>query len=396
MLSTALAGCSSPVRIAAVPRGGTENATILGGLTNARFFPDTQVPLLAQEALRGLERERALLGVGPNATLPTASFLALSGGSDDGAFGAGLLCGWTEAGGRPEFKLVTGVSTGSLIAPFAYLGPGWDPQLRAVYTAIRPSDVFLQRPWFDLPFSESLADTAPLFGLISRYANQAMMEAIAGEYQKGRLLLVGTTNLDVQRPVIWNIGAIAASGRPGALDLFRRILVASAAVPALFPPVLIEAEYQGQPYAEMHVDGGAVAQSFLYPSTLGDFMGRRRVTRIRERRAYVIRNARLDPDWASVSRQIFSIAGRAIATMIHYSGHNDILRMQSTTERDGVEFNLAFIGPDFTVERRENFDPEYMRALFDYGFRQARAGYPWRHTHPYRDIQRMAGTSAPR
>jgi predicted acylesterase/phospholipase RssA len=189
----------------------------------------------------------------------------------------------------------------------------------------------------------------------------------------------------VQRPVIWNVGAIAASGHPGALDLFRRILLASAAIPALFPPVMVEVELEGRPYTEMHVDGGAVAQSFLYPSTLGDVMGRRRTVGLRERNAYVIRNSRLDPDWASVDRRIFTIAGRAIATMIHYSGHNDILRMQATAERDGVGFNLAYIGPDFTLERRESFDPDYMRALFDHGYRLARGGYRWRRSHPMRD-----------
>jgi hypothetical protein len=127
LLASPLAACAGPVRVAAVPRASTENATMLGGVSNARFFPDTQVDRLAQEALRALERERTALGAAPGRRLPPANFIVVSGGSDDGAFAAGLLCGWTEAGTRPEFKLVTGVSTGSLIAPFAFLGPEWEP-----------------------------------------------------------------------------------------------------------------------------------------------------------------------------------------------------------------------------------------------------------------------------
>jgi len=231
-------------------------------------------------------------------------------------------------------------------------------------------------------FSESVVDTAPLFLLISRYANADMLTAIAEQYRKGRLLLIGTTDLDVQRPVIWNIGAIAASGRPEALDLVRKILLASAAVPGVFPPVLIDVEAVGQHYQEMHVDGGAVAQTFLYPPQIGILVNLRQGTLARERHAYVIRCGRLDPEWASVDRRLLSITGRAIATMIHYSGYNDVLRIYATARRDGVDYNLAYIGPDFTVEHRESFDPVYMRGLFDYGYQKAINGYRWHKAPP--------------
>jgi hypothetical protein len=231
-------------------------------------------------------------------------------------------------------------------------------------------------------FNESLADTAPLFLLISRYANRDMLAAIANEYKKGRLLLIGTTDLDEQRPVIWNIGAIAASGRPEALDLVRKILLASAAVPGLFPPVLIDVEAGGRHYQEMHVDGGAVAQTFLYPPQIGTLANFRQGPLARERHAYVIRCGRLDPDWASVDRRLLTITGRAISTMIHYSGYNDILRIYSTAQRDGVDYNLAYIGPDFTVEHREDFDPAYMKALFDYGYQKALHSYRWHKAPP--------------
>ena len=283
---------------------------------------------------------------------------------------------------RPSFKLVTGISTGALVAPFAFLGPAYDQQLRQVFTGIGPENVY-ERRWLlsAVLFNESLADTAPLFRLISHYANADMLAAIANEYKKGRLLLIGTTDLDVQRPVIWNIGAIAASGRPEALDLFRKILLASASVPALFPPVLIDVEAQGRHYQEMHVDGGAVAQTFLYPPQVFRLVNLQQ-GRVRERHAYVIRCGRLDPEWASVDRRLLAIAGRAISTMIHYSVDNDILQIYLTAQHDGVDYNLAYIGPDFTVEHRENFDPVYMKALYDYGYQMALHGQPWHKAPP--------------
>ena len=266
MVFTALfvGACASPVRQAAVPAALTEQVSVLG-IPNARFWTDTQGPEMVQEAMRALARERAALpgAARPVTPLPAANYLALSGGSDNGAFGAGLLSGWADNGTRPSFKLVTGISTGALIAPFAFLGPAYDQQLRTIYTGIGPGDVYERRSVLTAVFSDALADTDPLYRLISRYANQDMFAAIAREYAKGRLLLIGTTNLDVQRPVLWNIGAIAASGKPGALDLFRKILLASASIPGVFPPVLIGVESGGQHYQEMHVDGGASAQVFV-------------------------------------------------------------------------------------------------------------------------------------
>lgn len=373
------AGCAGPGRLTAVPSDLTENATALG-IPDARFWADTQGPAMVQEAMRALARERDAAG-GDAARAP-ASYLAISGGSDNGAFGAGLLIGWTESGTRPSFKLVTGISTGALIAPFAFLGPAYDPQLRAVYTAIGPEDVYVQRWLPRAIFTDALTDTDPLFHLISRYADQQMLDAIGREYIKGRLLLIGTTNLDVQRPVIWNIGAIAASRQPGALTLFRKILLASASVPALFPPVMIDVEAAGRHYQEMHVDGGAVAQTFLIPVQVSQSVNLRNSQFARQRTAYVIRNARLDPEWASVDRRLMSVTGRAISTMIHYSGYNDVVRIYFASQRDGIDYNLAFIGDDFVFPHKKNFDTSYMRALFDYGYAEGRGGSAWHKAPP--------------
>jgi predicted acylesterase/phospholipase RssA len=211
-----------------------------------------------------------------------------------------------------------------------------------------------------------------------------MMAAIAEGYRDGRLLFVGTAQLDAQVPVTWNVGAIAASGHPGALNLLRRILLASASIPGAFPPVMFDVTVNGRPHQEMHVDGGAFSQVFLYPRRLTE-LRRMRMTR-RDRvvpaRAFIIRNARLDADWAEVDRRTLTIAGRAIATMIASAGYNDVLRIWSNTQRDGVDFNLAFIGPDFDTAYTEPFDQVYMRALYEYGFARARHGYPWAQVPP--------------
>ena len=200
---------------------------------------------------------------------------------------------------------------------------------------------------------------------------------MAQTYQRGQLLLIGTTNLDAELPVIWNIGAIAASGHPGSLDLIRKILRASSAVPGMFQPVLIDVELGGKSYQELHVDGGAIAQMFVYPPSID----LRREPR-RDRTAYLIRNARQDPKWAEVEPRTLSIAGRAISTMIQASGTNDLLRIYFTAQRDGVDYNLAYIGSDFDAPHTTDFDQVYMNSLFDYAYELGRAGYAWKKEPP--------------
>jgi predicted acylesterase/phospholipase RssA len=369
-----LAACATPSRLEPVPATATIAAQPLG-LSNARFFPAEQPAEMMQEASAAVERQRKALGLAPDAPLPPAQFLSLSGGGDDGAFGAGLMVGWTEAGNRPEFEFVTGVSTGALIAPFAFLGPKYDPQLRAIFTTVSKKDIFTDRGIFGVLWEDAMSDTSPLWHMLSRYVDEPLMAALAEEYRKGRLLLIGTTNLDAQEPCLWNIGAIAASGQPGALDLIRKILRASSAIPAYFQPVLIDIAMDGKKYQELHVDGGATAQMFLYPPAVN-----LRNAPARDRTAYLIRNARENSEWAATRPRTLSIAGRAISTMIKYSGKNDMLRIYNTTERDGVDYNLAYIGKDFSAPGAGNFDKQYMNSLFDYAYQASRQGYAWKKT----------------
>jgi hypothetical protein len=367
--------------LASAPEYIADHITALG-LPNARFWAwfDTQGPLLTREWEQAEQRERAI-----NAgTLPPVSYLAVSGGGGDGAFGAGLICGWFDTGTMPTFKLVSGVSTGSLIAPFVFLGGSYIDQLRKIYTTISDKDIRTMRALnglYGVIFGDALADTSPLYDLISRYVTEQMLADIASAYEKGRLLLIATASLDQQRPVLWNIGAIAASKHPEALELVRKIILASASIPGAFPPVMINVEARGRRYQEMNVDAGVVAQTFLYPVYLG-YRLRTGPSRDRERHAYIIRNSRLDPNWASVSRDFLTITQRAVATMVHYLGYNDMLRIYESARRDHVDYNLAFIDTDFLNKKREAFDPVYMKELFGYSYAKGRAGYAWHKVPP--------------
>jgi len=382
VLALHLAGCASIIRLPPPPPAELEGIEVLG-LPNARFWADGDPAPLRRYLEQVLERQGAIAqGQGPARPAPS-HFLALSGGADDGAFGAGVLTGWTETGTRPSFTMVTGISAGALIAPFAFLGPDFDGQLREVFTETAPGDILrLGRIALSLLFSQSLADASPLAGLIARHADERMLAAIAAEHARGRLLLIGTVNLDVGRPVVWNIGAIASSGHPRALELFRSILLASASIPGAFPPVLIDVEQGGRRFEEMHVDGGAAMQVFLYPAGLAprDIWSRSGLRR--ERTAWVIRNGRLDVVALEAPRGLFSITTRSARTLLHFSGVNDINAIYLTTQRDGVAFRLQSIGAEFEAPRPEPFDTGYMRALFAHGTARGADPASWRSSPP--------------
>lgn len=372
-------------RLPAVPEELALRAEV-PGIPGVRYWVGNDIEPFVRDVLAARERA-AQASASPDVEGEPAplALLAISGGGDKGAFGAGLLCGWTESGRRPSFKAVTGVSTGALIAPFAFAGPEFDHVLRTVYTSLGPSDVARKRSVLAAIIDDGMADNRPLWDVIARYVDDRLMQRIADEHARGRILLVGTTNLDARQPIIWNLGKVASSGAPGALDLIRNILLASAAIPGAFPPTMFRVEIDGTPYEEMHVDGGASAQVFLYPprlravaASLGEEISRSAIV-------YIIRNSLLRPAYTPVERRTISIAGPAIASLIHTQGIGDLYRIYATTQRDGLDFNLAYIDDDFSFEHKTDFDTAYMQALFDYGFRQGRDGYPWKKTPPLFD-----------
>src|SRR5262249_45322760 len=184
-------------------------------------------------------------------------FLALSGGGLYGAFGVGVLLGWTETGTRPPFDVVTGISTGGLIATFAFLGPQYDSVLGTYAQGVALSDVLRRRSVLSLPFADALYSSERLRRKIDEAVTPQVLAEVAQAHAAGRRLYIGTTNLDTRRLIIWDMGEIASRGTPEALELYRAVVLASSSVPGGFPPVRIPVEIDGRCYEELHVDGGA-------------------------------------------------------------------------------------------------------------------------------------------
>lgn len=376
LLPIMLASCANNDRLPALSIADAPAARVLD-IPNARFYASgdsARIAAFAENAL--LERSQSI------AKAREFSFLAISGGGENGAFGAGLLAGWSKRGTRPKFDVVTGISTGALSAPFAFLGSAYDERMRAVYTSIDADDIFQKHsPLLATLTHEALTDTTPLRELILEEMSADFVRRIADEYSKGRLLLILTTNLDQGRAVIWNIGAIAQSEHPKARELIVDILLASAAIPGVFPPVMLDVTADGKRYQEMHVDGGLIAQAFLYPPSYSP--SHLRDSRLRHelpkrRIAYIIRNGRVKRAEAHVKRKTLDISKHAISTIIASSGVNDTYRIYATTKRDGIKFRLAHIKNDFDVVSPGPFDRKYMNALYQYGYQLGRRGYRWR------------------
>ncbi|WP_072392172.1 patatin-like phospholipase family protein [Hyphomicrobium sp. CS1GBMeth3] len=307
-----------------------------------------------------------------------SNMLAISGGAEDGAFGAGLLVGWGASGTRPRFDYVTGVSAGALIAPFAFLGAKGDKALREIFTQYGQSDILTANVLPGLFGGSAVADSKPLARLIEKYADRAFLREIARERRNGRMLLIGTTNIDAQRPVVWDMGRIAMSEHPEALSLFRKVLLASASIPGAFPPVRFKVGAQGQTYEEMHVDGGITQQVFLAPSALAfRKIDRRFGVPTAARRLYIIRNGKVTPEWQPVEERVLPIAQRSISTLTKHQGIGDLYRMYAATRRDGIDYNLAAIPADFTGKSSGPFDRAYMVPLFALGQKLGRTGYRW-------------------
>jgi len=393
-----LQACGSLPRLDAVPSTLTERA-VIPGIPNSRNWLDRDLAPFIQAVLQDDKREReALAKAGKTSDpLPPASLLAISGGGDAGAFAAGLLAGWTAHGSRPEFRVVTGISAGALIAPFAFLGPRYDDVLRSVFTSVRSDDIFHGRNVLVGLASDGMADSGPLSRLVAKYVTPEILAAVAEEYAKGRVLEIGTTDLDAGRPVTWNMGAIASSNAPGALELFRKVMIASTSIPGEVSPVMIDTEVDGKHFQEMHVDGGVITQVFLYPPRiLSDLERATGRPYRRELHAYVIRNGRLEPTWSDTERHTLDIGARAISALIQTQGINDLYRIYQTAKRDGVDFNLAYIGSDFNYPQHAKFDPEYMKRLFDHAYQLSVKGYPWHkeppgEATPVRDGNRVDG-----
>ncbi|MCT4553048.1 MAG: patatin-like phospholipase family protein [Alphaproteobacteria bacterium] len=303
------------------------------------------------------------------------SYLAISGGSDKGAYAAGFLNGWSDAGGRPEFDIVTGVSTGALIAPFAFLGKDYDSTLKKMYTTMKEENIFVSG-FVDvldgLTGGMAVADTSPLREQLEFYITEEIVEKIAVEHRNGRRLYMSSTNLDSQKPIIWNIGEIANSGREDSIDLIHNIMLASSAIPGVFPPVFFDVEYNGNNYKEVHVDGSVVSNVLFPPDVFEKKCGY-------DRKMYIIRNSKLHSEYEVVKPSMFNIFSRSIASVVKYQAYGDLYRMYVVLDNNDIDYNLTYIPDDFDHERENPvFDIEYMRALYDRAYKDSNNNFEWK------------------
>jgi predicted acylesterase/phospholipase RssA len=291
-------------------------------------------------------------------------WLILSEGGEDGAYGAGVLSGWTKEGSRPAFSVVTGTRTGAIIAPYAFLGADYDDPLHQHYTTVTAADIVELRAT-----QESMFDAWPLASLIAKTITPELLRKVADEHQRGRRLFVVTTNLDAARPVIWNMGVIAAQGGEQGLRLFRQVLLASASIPGIFQPVMIEVQSGGQHFQEMHADGGATAPFYVAPES---FLLGATDHRLPASAIYIVINGKLTPEFQMTDRTTASILGRSIGVALKAAARAEIMAVHSVARRQGIDVSVAAVDPGFSYESHGPFDTQRMKALFDLGFEQAR------------------------
>lgn len=310
----------------------------------------------------------------------TRSYLALSGGGADGAYGVGVLNGWTAARTRPTFTVVSGVSTGGLIAPFAFLGPQYDDTLKEVYTSGIAESLLNDPSIMRVLFGSGLFGNTRLRELVARYVGPEIMAQVAREHAKGRNLLVVTTDLDTQRTAIWNMGKIAAVGTPEALKLFRDVMAASASIPLVFPPIMIDAEGQGRKFQEMHVDGGVTAPVLTLPEALlfqsGRMPGSARMD------IYILVNKKIERNFELVSNGTIDVASRSLSAITQSQTRSIIFSTYDFAKRNRLGFHLSYIARDYPAPPSEGFDTTYMRALYQYGYEKAASGQAWTSTLP--------------
>ncbi len=380
ILAALVSGCATFAHVS-VPDKHAAHAQV-SGFKDVRIDGDAPASavrkLLGPELVKLGNRLRARSGNG----IPDVNFLAISGGAQDGAYGAGIVVGWTENGTIPSFDLVTGVSAGALVAPFAFAGPEFADELQDVFTRALPTQGQGVDGFTSFLSGGAVANGPTVMRLLERHIDDKILDAIASERSKGRLLLIGTTNIETQRAVYWDMGRIAQSKRPDRGDLFRKVLLASASVPGIFDPVVIKVEANGTTYDEVHVDGGTTRGVFLAPlgfsaSTTDSVVG----TPLK-RNLYIIRNGKVTPERAPISGTTLSLVGRAVTTLIKYRGNGDLYRLYARAIRDRIDYNLAFIPPSYASNTKNEFDIEYLRELFAFGRDWGLRGYPWHKLPP--------------
>ncbi|MFQ6186294.1 patatin-like phospholipase family protein [Sinorhizobium meliloti] len=304
--------------------------------------------------------------------------LMISGGGSGGAFSAGVLSAWSAAGTRPHFDVVTGVSTGALIAPFAFLGPAYDDKLVHLFTSGVANNLIATKFPVGLLLGSSLLKSAPMRGMVEDFITEAVLQEVAAEHRKGRRLLALTTNLDTQRAVVWNMGAIANSRRADALKLFQDVLIASASIPGVYPAVMIEAESRGRHFQEMHSDGGTTSQVLILPQAI--LASRSPLVPEEDQTVnfHVIINNALSPEFAITRNRTLSVIARAYSILLKSQTQSELAILYNYAKLTGARFHLATIDVQVPYSILDPFDLDYMKTIFDLGYARQKAGNLWK------------------
>ncbi|MBS7544706.1 patatin-like phospholipase family protein [Ancylobacter oerskovii] len=360
VLALTLGGCAPMPRTSFTEQ--EQSRAVIPGIPEARYWADSKST--AVEAARYTQMSREPF-----------RYLALSGGGGDGAFGAGFLKGWSESGTRPEFTVVSGVSTGALIAPFAFLGPAYDDTLKEMYTGGYGITLVDNPDPLNALFGNGVFDSGRLLTLARRFVTSDVIAAVAREHRRGRRLLVTTTNLDAERSVIWNMGAIAASGAPGSEELFRRVMTASASIPGVFTPTMIDVESGSRYFAEMHVDGSVISNIFVLPSEY--LLNPARIMSRHGGAIYILNNGKITSDFEVVKQNTLEIVSRSVSTMIRSSSTRTFNDVYTFSKRNGLGFYIVSVPPNIDDSGTMTFDTDAMRDLYVVGHDQGRSGGAW-------------------
>jgi len=364
-LASLLAGCATLSRLPAPPTGSSLVAP-------ANYQADVRINSYDPQTSRVVTAlyNRAIL-----ASDGSIDILALSGGGAGGAFGVGMLMVMQRAGTRPQFEIVTGVSSGALIAPYAFLGPDWDAAITEIYTAPQTAKLVVRRGLGAL-FQTSLYRTDYFIEWVDSHVTPQFMDAIARESRKGRLLLVATTNIDTGASTIWNMGLIAEQGGPRARKLFIDVLVASSSIPAVFPPKLIDVDNGGQHFQEMHVDGGVAVPFFIVPANMS--LGDDTIHRLKGANLYVILNSQIEIGPANGVLKTTSIIPRSFEIDQIYRSRQNIALTAYFATRNEMALRLTWIPPGFPYQGSLVMDQPSMQSLFNLGLGLAESGQAWK------------------
>lgn len=345
---------------------------------------DVKAYFARAEKIRKASFEMGLLERNPKAPpYQQKNILSLSGGGSFGAFSAGIVCGWTCRGDRPNFDVVTGISTGALIAPFAFLGPAYDEQLKTFYTTLEARDLYKKKTLRGL-FGESLADNTPLANRLDEVLSPEVISEIAAEHQKGRRLYIGTTAAESKQFVVWDIGAIASRGRPDDRKLIRQILLGSSAIPGVFPPQHITVEVDGVCVTERHIDGGVSQALFIHPPYVPpEYRSKNQNAELAGTNVYLIVAGKLYADLEKIKPVALNLVGKEISAMIYAQTRGDLQRMFTTTMLTGMNYYLTAIPPEYPAPTSSmEFKREALAGMFNEGYRIITQGVAWRRTPP--------------